>query len=253
MPLLSSTSLISLKEFRRFGLFESFAFLIIISILLSSCAVIHHEKPLDPRLTFSIGSSFLKDIHSLALKGRIDFFDGKAIQSGNFQMFFSGPDSLSFLIEGPLGVDVFRLVIISDSAFVLSNSKEGWITLGVGEVASITDFGIENFSPFSIALFAFPQYYSADVMDDPETGELTLQYLQSKLNISQNMPKVSQFSIVETESDITAVCSKRKDFESGFYPSLVTVNHPGQPWQIIFNITKLRTDPPTPSKIWARE
>jgi hypothetical protein len=226
---------------------------ILSTAILFSCGIIHNEKPINPRLMFSVGSSFLDNAKTLALKGRIEFFDGRATQSGSFQMFFNGPDSMSFLIEGPLGVDVFRMVNINNESYLLSNNNDGWVLIPQGEAASIADFGIENISPHLAGIFAFPQYYLPYLKDDSTLGEQIFTYNDNILVVSTQHESTNHFGILEPETGIAAAYSKRRDIDGGFYPSRVTLLQPDEPWRLTFNITKVKVNPLIDPRIWNRD
>ncbi len=123
---------------------------------------ITRDDSLNPKLLFSVGSSFLENSTTIAIKGKIEFESHNSIQTGSFIQYMNGPDSISFLIEGPFSADVFRMIIIDSTASILGSSDDGWQEFHRGEDINIPDYGLENISPFLIGLFIFPQYYIHD-------------------------------------------------------------------------------------------
>ncbi len=207
-------------------------------------------KPLNPRLLFATGSLFLKDATSVALKGRIEFQGGGVAQSGSYELFISGKDSVSFLIEGPFGSDVFRLVIAGENAFLLANRADGWVTLHQGEEIAVAEYGIENISPFLLGLYAFPQYY-LNSSETPESGD---EYpFREQTLISHQGQDEREFVLTEPRSQISAAYGERKEFENGFYPSRIKIFKPDSDWQITLQIDKIRVNPSLPGRIWRRD
>ncbi len=221
------------------------------ALLAFSCGAPPADKPLDPRLTFSIGSSFLEGVSTVALKGQIEFDDGVSRQSGDFQAFLVSSDSLSFLIEGPLGADVFKMVIVDGRAFLRSNGDDGWTVIGRGERADIADYGIENISPFLTGFFIFPQYYVRSADREEAPGELIYIYDSQEI-ISRSSDTDREFLLREPGAGISAVYSRRKEIGDGYYPSRVTIFKPGADWRIGLTITGIRLNPRIPGSAWSR-
>jgi hypothetical protein len=217
---------------------------------LFACGLPPSEKSLEPRQLFTTGSSFLDNANSIALKGQISFEGGKIDQSGSFQLFISGPDSLSFIVEGPFGTDIFRMIIANDTAYLLSNKEDGWQMLDRDEDISIPEFGIENISPFLLGLFAFPQHYLNSSSGDTLTDEFSF---RGQKIISQFGRNNREFLLIDPHSLVAGAYTKRKNFNDGFIPSLVRIFEPGHDWQITLQIDKIRLNPVLPENIWKRE
>jgi hypothetical protein len=216
--------------------------------LLLACGFRPEDKPLNPRLLFTSGSAFLDSSRTAALKGKISFEGGKIAQSGSFQLFLAGRDSLSFLVEGPLGADIFRMIIAGDSAYLLSNKEEGWVTLHQGEVVSIDEFGIENISPFLLGLYAFPQYFLHSTADSSD------QFIFENVRIlTQTGPDVRQFLLVEPGSMLAAAYGNRKNRDGGYYPSFVKIFMLDHDWDINLRLEKILINPDLPEQIWQRK
>jgi hypothetical protein len=225
--------------------------LVFIVLLSLSCVLAPQEKPLNPKLLFTVGSSFLNDASSLALKGRIEFIDDHGSQSGGFEMFLAGKDSLSFLIEGPLGADVFRMIVLDTTAYLLSSHDEGWVTLGRLERASVAEYGIDNISPFETGFFALPQFYSGMISENSER-DFTLEYNSDEYRCySENDNK--RFSIYSPDNQIVIHYSNRHEFGDGFYPAKIEVSVPRGSWRILLAIDNIRVNPRIPIRAWLRE
>jgi hypothetical protein len=220
------------------------------TILIISCGLPPFEKSLSPAQLFSIGSSFLDSAATVAIKGGITFEGGKIAQSGSFQLYLNGRDSLSFDVSGPLGADIFRMVIIGDSAYLLSNKDDGWVRLERGEDISIEEFGIEHISPFLLGLMAFPQYYLRGDSSNAASDEYTY---DNATIISQRGQSAREFMLFESHSLVAAAYGKRRDIENGFYPSSIRIFKPGNEWQIELDIEKIRLNAALPEKVWQRD
>jgi len=220
-------------------------------LLTLSCVLTPQEKPLNPKLLFTVGSSFLNDATSLALKGHIEFSDNHGSQSGGFEMFLAGRDSLSFLIEGPLGADVFRMIVLDTTAYLLSSHDEGWVTLGRLERASVAEYGIDNISPFETGFFAFPQFYSGTISENGE-HDFTLEYNSNEYRCYSQIDN-SRFSIYSPDNQIVIHYNNRHEFGDGFYPAKIEVSSPDGNWKIRLTIDSIRVNPRMPAKVWQRE
>jgi hypothetical protein len=232
----------------QFRFYKLIAIIGAISVVLSlACAFPPGEKSLSPRLLFSSGAAFIDSAGTAALKGTISFEGGKAAQSGSFQLFLAGRDSLSFLVEGPLGADIFRMIIAGDSAFLLSNKDEGWIAIRKDETVSLDEFGIDNISPFLLGLYAFPQYYLHN------SADTSYEYLWrgDTLDIQPGRND-REFLLIAPRSLLAAAYSRRRDFANGFYPSSVKIFIPGHDWEINLGIDKIIINPGLPQRIWNR-
>ncbi len=208
------------------------------------------RKPLNPRLLFTAGSSFLTNAESVALKGKIEFQGSGMAQTGSYELFISGMDSVSFLVEGPFGSDIFRMVIAGDDAFMLADRDEGWVTLHQGEEIAVAEYGIEYISPFLLGLYAFPQFYlrSGEIPDSSDEYSYRDQMLTSHQGQDER-----EFVLTEPRSQISAAYGERKEFEGGFYPSQIKIFRPDRDWQITLQIEKIRVNPSLPGRIWRRD
>jgi len=224
---------------------------VLIALLASSCVISPQEKPLNPKLLFTIGSSFLAKASSIALKGHIEFSDGRSSQSGGFQMYLTGYDSLSFVIEGPLGADVFRMVVLDTTAYLLSNNDQGWVTLGRLERASVAEYGIDNISPFETGIVILPQYFM-DSCSDATEGTLSLHYRdQHYLCVNDN--DFRRFTIQAKNGKIISGYSRPQKFGDGFYPAKIDIFSPYGNWKILLTIENIRVNPLIPLKAWERK
>jgi len=226
-----------------------------VALFVSSCGIFGvSNKPntLNPIMVFGEGASFLENASTLAIKGRIEFEEGRyTTQSGTFQLFLNGPDSASFLIEGPFGADAFKMVILDDQAHVLTD--KGWMTLQRDEQIAVAEYGIENISPFLIGPVIFPQYYPADITssEDDKTISITI----DEIGFSSSVRELGEyFNLIEPETGLVAEYTDRKNHEDGFYPSRIEAFRPdSNDWKIVIKIGKIRKDPVIPPTVWATE
>jgi hypothetical protein len=236
------------------GLSAGKYFKIGIAILLSSqaaCIFFPQEKPLNPKLLFTVGSSFLDNAKTLALKGDIDFSDGRTAQSGKFTIFINGQDSLALLIEGPLNIDVFRMLIVDGTIEFHSGNKD-WQTIDKGEQAAVEPYGIYNLQPVLTGLFVFPQYYLHSFGHEIYPGEYQFGPYDSDFTLHQEQSQ-KDFLMIQARAKITAIYSHRHDFENGYYPSKVKIFDPDSKWQMTLLIKKLRLNPQIPLQVWERQ
>lgn len=218
-------------------------------LLMTSCGLLAPEKPLNPKVTFSVGSSFLADAPDLAIRGRIEFESEMKSQAGSYRLFIEGKDSLSFLIEGPLGADLIHLIALRDSAYLYSSADQGWITIGPGESASIEEYGISNLSPFLIGALLLPQHFIGPLGDADAQQAYRANYDGHELVVSQGQIE-NEFRISESESHLVARYGRRKDVGDGFYPSQVTISDFNSSWRLRIHIERLKLNPEIPASTW---
>jgi hypothetical protein len=219
---------------------------------LLSCGGPRRDQPLNPRILFSTGSRFLHEASTLAVKGSIEFDSGVAIESGSFQLFINGPDSISFLIEGPFKVDVFRLVIADDLAYAYSRAEGEWYGFKKGELLDIPEYGIEKMTPFFLGTYVLPQYYLRLAGSPDAPGTLVSPSDNVEFYIETGAPERS-FLLSRGNADIIAIYSRRKNHNDGFYPSQVEIFDKTESWQISLEIDKIRINPSIPAKLWLRD
>lgn len=238
------------------GLSAGRYFKIGIAILLSfqtACIFFPQEKPLNPKLLFTVGSQFLDNAKTLALKGDIDFSDGRATQSGKFTIFINGQDSLALLIEGPLSIDVFRMVIFGDSAYIYSGEERRWISHYEWYKIASNNYGISHFPPWMVGVLIFPQFYLRKDYSEGPNGSISYNWHNGALFIQKG--NQSQIIIADingyTQTAQYYYYSHRKDFASGYYPSVA--EFPLSCGKITLHINKLRINPQIPPQVWERK
>lgn len=192
---------------------------------------------------------FLHDASTLAIKGSIEFKSGVAIESGSFQLFLNGPDSLSFLIEGPFKVDLFRLVIADHRAYAYSRDDRKWYRFKKGDFLEIPEYGIEKLSPFLLGNYILPQYYLRLADSESSTNRLISPYEDMEFYFESGAGKRS-FLLSCWNADIVALYSHRINHGGGFYPSRVEIFDRTESWRISLEINKIRINPSIPAKIW---
>lgn len=186
------------------------------------------------------------------MKGSIEFDNGVAIESGSFQLFTNGPDSVSFLIEGPFRVDVFRLVIADDLAYAYSRADGEWYGFKRGELLDIPEYGIEKMTPFLLGTYILPQYYLRLTGSPDAPITLVSPSDNVEFYIETGTPERS-FLLSHSNADIVAIYSRRKNHDDGFYPSQVEISDRARSWQISLEIDKIRINPSIPAKLWFRD
>jgi hypothetical protein len=219
-------------------------------MVFSSCIIGPGEKPLNPRLLFTVGSEFLESAESVALKGSIEFESEDHHETGSFQMILNRGDSLAFIIEGPFKVDIFRMVMIDRTAYARNRDSDQWTVVRPDEKLALPEYGIENFTPDILGYFVFPQFYSTGTLVfDSEKMFLSSEEYSFRLIPS---PNNRSFTMGYAAIGLNATYSRRKDFTGGFHPSKIQVVQPDQNWKILFEIEKLKLNPRVSSKIWDR-
>lgn len=217
---------------------------------LTSCVFIRSDKPLNPRLLFTVGSDFLQSAESVALKGDIDYRDGDQYQSGSFQLIMNHGDSLAMIVEGPLNIDVFRLIIADQTAYAWDRDSDSWRSSPDNDKLFISDYGIESLSPDRFGYYVFPQFYvNRELHLDPEKMTLSSGGYLSYIERSGNE---TAFSVFDNESNLAISYGKRKDLGNGFYPSFIQISSPGGQWRILMEIKKIRVNPGNFRKAWDR-
>lgn len=222
----------------------------VVGLFFCSCIIGRSEKPLNPRLLFTVGSEFLETAQSVALKGSIEFRSEDHHDNGSFHLVLNRGDSLAFLIEGPFQIDIFRLVLIDNTAYVRGRDADLWTVVKPYERLAVPEYGIENLTPGLLGYFIFPQFYSAaGLVFDSEGMILSSEEYSFILTPS---PDNKSFTLGYAEIGLSAFYSIRKDFAGGFYPSIIQVIQPEGSWEISFEIEKLILNPRVSSKIWNR-
>jgi hypothetical protein len=223
---------------------------IIFFLVLNSCVLFPGDKPLEPRLMFTVGSKFLEPAGSVALKGSIEFENGRISESGSFQMIMNRGDSLAFIIEGPFKIDIFRLVLVDKTAYARDRSSDLWTVVRPDEKLEIPEYGIDNLTPDFLGYFVFPQFYSTGSLHfDSEKMLLTSPEYSFGIFPSRNK---GSFTMENREIGLQAVYSGRKSFVDGYYPSRIEISRPGNSWKITFEIEKVRLDPRVSPEVWER-
>lgn len=217
---------------------------------LNSCIFIKNDKPLNPRLLFTVGSNFLESAESVALKGNIDYRNVDQSQSGSFQLVMNHGDSLAMIVEGPLNIDVYRLIVADNTAYAWDRESDSWTTSVGNDKLIASDYGIESVSPDHFGFYIFPQFYlNKDLHLDLEQMTLSSGDYVSYI---QRSGRETSFSVLDRISNLTISYSKRSDFGGGYYPSLIRISSPASEWVISIKIERIRLNPPTSSKIWER-
>ena len=206
---------------------------------------------MNPRLLFTVGSQFLENVESVALKGSIEFEDHSRSQSGSFQMVMNRGDSLAFIIEGPLKIDVFRLILVDNIAYYTDRETGVWSEIPGNEKLILPDYGIECIRPDALVYYVFPQFY----FQKGQGLNLDKMIISSDdydfyLTPSGNN---SSFTLFNQGLNLTASYSRRKDLGNGYYPSHVEIYAPYENWRISLEIEKIKLNPEKSAKIWDRD
>ena len=217
----------------------------------SSCILIPAEKPLNPRLLFTVGSMFLENAESIALKGSIDFEDKYHRESGSFNLIMNRGDSLAFLIEGPFKIDLFRLVIVDETAYAIDRESDIWTVAAADEKLMIPDYGIRSITPDLLGYYVFPQFYLRSGLSfDPGKMTVSTEDYSLKIHPSGNQ---KSFVVSNANLDLFVIYSHRKDSGSGYYPSRIEISPFDKSWHINLEIDKIKPNPKIPIDIWERD
>ncbi|UCE66283.1 MAG: hypothetical protein JSU85_15800 [Candidatus Zixiibacteriota bacterium] len=217
----------------------------------SSCILIPAEKPLNPRLLFTLGSEFLENTESIAVKGAIDFEDDYNRESGSFNLIINRGDSLAFLIEGPFKIDIFRLIIVNQTAFAIDRESDTWTVAATDEKLIIPDYGIRGITPDLLGHYIFPQFYlSGDSRFNSDNMTISKDGYVFHLNPSRDQ---KSFTLTSAEQDLSAVYSRRKDTGGGYYPSKIAISPHDESWRISLEIDRIKLNPEIPARIWDRD
>ncbi|UCC79072.1 MAG: hypothetical protein JSW64_12460 [Candidatus Zixiibacteriota bacterium] len=229
----------------------SFIAILLSWMLTSSCIFIPARKPLNPRLLFTVGSEFLEDTESIAIRGSIDFEDRNHRESGSFSLVANRGDSLAFIIEGPFKVDIFRLVIIDETACARDRESDEWTVVGADEKLMIPDYGIGSITPDLLGYYIFPQFYlQSSLWFDPEQMTVSTEIYTFHILPSGNQ---KSFVFSSADQDLSALYGRRKDFGGGFYPSTIEISPIDKSWRIRLEIDKIKPNPKIPDNIWRRD
>ncbi len=229
----------------------SFFAILLSWIFTSSCIFFAAEKPLNPRLLFSVGSEFLENKESIAIKGSIDFEDKYHRESGSFSLIANRGDSLAFIIEGPFKVDVFRLVIVDETAYAMDRESDEWTVVAADEKLMIPDYGIGSMTPDLLGYYVFPQFYlQSGLWFDPEQMTVSTEDYSFNIHPSGNQ---KSFVLSGSDQDPAALYSRRKDFGGGYYPSRIEISPVDESWRIRLEIDKFKPNPKIPNDVWRRD
>ncbi len=227
----------------------SFAPLVLSIAVLVSCQPPKQEKPLDPRLLFTIGSDFLKDAETIAVKGTMEFDDGRSSESASFQFLAKSEDSLLIFVEGPLGIDLFQMAVIGDTAFIKSKNLPEWEIYHTGDLFDIPEYEIVELNPFLLGIYCFPQLYFGGIKFSESLSGDNL--ISGRFEFAVHQPKKqNSFVLAEVNSRFMAAYSGRKEFDGGYYPSSIEITPDNSKWRISARIKKLKINPPIPDKLW---
>lgn len=175
-----------------------------------------------------------------------------ASQSGSFHLYLNGEDSLSFIIEGPLGADVFRMMILADTAFIFPGDDGRWSALGADDTVAIREFGISGLSPFLSGVLLFPQFFIRHLNSEDSSGIVRISYRNHVLSLSQGNND-REFQIQDANLRICAKYDRRRDIDGGYYPSQVVITKENADWRLTMRIEKLRPNASIPSQTWHRD
>jgi hypothetical protein len=219
---------------------------------LASCNGPQGERPLSPRSMFSTGARYLDDARTLAIKGTIEFRADDKFESGDFSLFLSGPDSLSFLIEGPFKVDVFRMVVLPERAVLHSRDDPQPLVLEPDGRFRVPEYGIEKLSPSLLGVYAFPQYFLVLAGISGSSAGLFARHRQAQFT-AMSTGNGNQVTMTSPESDLVATYRKARSLPGGFYPSEVEISDRSGNWRITLETEKVRKNARLPDKIWMQD
>ena len=217
---------------------------------LFSCEFLKKELPLNPRLLFTVGSEFLESADAVALKGSIDYRDEGRRDSGSFQLVLNHGDSLALFIEGPLKIDVFRLIVAGNATYAWDRDSGQWSTGAFDDDSYLADYGIRGVSGDILGYCIFPQLYLNNGLRFDRDRSI-LAYDAGEFYVEPSRPRDS-FSMTDRRSGLIITYGKRKDYPGGYYPSLVEIMTPDGKRRISLHIEKIKLNPEFSSGLWDR-
>lgn len=216
-----------------------------------SCNGPKDELPLSPRSMFTTGAEFLDDAGTVAVKGSLEFQADDESESGDFSLFISGLDSLSFLIEGPFKMDVLKIVVLPEMAVLKSRDDAQPLVLEPGQKFQVPEYGIEKLSPYMLGVYILPQYYLSLTGSSGRFARLTSRTREGEFN-SASAGNGRLVTLMSAESDLVGVYSRVKRFDGGFYPSEIEISDKYGDWRISLEIEKIKINAELPVKIWSQ-
>jgi len=203
---------------------------------------------LNPKILFSVQSDIFREADAIALKGTIELESDRGVESGDFTAFLAGPDSLSFLVEGLLNVDLLRMVIVGDSSFLKSRDMDSWQAFETSDRLYIDEYDIEGIEISSFGPLLFPQYYlmltgsnliGVSLVSDIDGASYTA------------LSKVSlHFLLRRYESEVSGEYDLGKKFGDTTYPSRIRISDLSNRWHITLQIQNIKLNPSIPDKVW---
>lgn len=216
---------------------------------LLSCNGPREERPLSPPALFTVGARFLDDARTLAIKGSIEFADEGYVESGSFSLFLNGRDSLAFLIEGPFNLDLFRMIILEETAFVYSSADRHWLVSRSDQLFDVPEYGIEKISPVLLGVFVLPQYF-LELLESGASSARLISYRHDREFAASRVTNGRSMTLIESDSDLIAVYRKIKNLTDGYYPSEVEIFDRTENWRMVLQIDKIRENVRLPDEIW---
>ena len=145
------------------------------------------------------------------------------------------------------------MVVFGDSGYFYSNEEDRWIDYNEWLDSNKKNYGISDISPLMIGAFVFPQFFLNLDNSKSQDGDVRLEHKHETL-LARRQQDLKEFAIydITPNQDLAPVgtYARRKDFETGYYPSQVKITCNGCPWKVTLNITKLRLNLLIPHQVW---
>jgi len=219
------------------GIFQFFA-----------CPPPENPRPLNYKELFSVEAGFLQDVTSLAIKGRAEFQKQAEYYSADFTIYISGPDSIYFLFEGTLNVDLFSLADVNGQSYYRDKDSGTWNRLEKGDRLVFDDIEISDMTPKDLGVLVFPQYY-LQLVDNSAEGSLYMPSGEIYQAVNSGMD-YSSFSLSRNKLPIIASYKQAKKIGDGMYPSRIEIFENDITWSVRFEIEKISLNPRFSDKIW---
>jgi len=207
------------------------------------------NPPLNPALLFSGESQFLRAASTIAVKGSIELASARGDESGDFNAFFCGPDSLFFLVEGPFQLDLFRIIIFGEDSYLKSRDMEEWRRFNSNEKLTIDEYGIDNLPPSSLGVYLLPQFY-LDLLGEGTHDLIMISKIDGSQYQAARGSDNKSFSLKRNDSSLIASYKKAKKSGSGVFPSQIKISDESDNWSISIMIDKININPRIPTTIW---
>jgi len=136
-------------------------------------------------------------------------------------------------------------------AYAKDRESDDWTIAAKNEKLLIPDYGIESINPDVLGYLIFPQFYSQSELGlDPDRMIISSDDYDFYIKPYRDQ---KSFALMNEELGLTAFYGRRKDLNSGYYPSVIEISPYDENWRIRLEIDKIRLNPKMPARIWDRD